>query len=46
MLEQFDFSSLLGEAVPWIGENLSPEDVFDESRLSDWATDNGFVEKE
>jgi len=33
----------LDEAIDWIKANLSPEDVFDEDELSEWATDRGFV---
>ena len=33
----------LDEAIDWIKVNLSPEDVFDEDELSEWATDRGFV---
>ena len=34
---------LLEEAIEWIANNLSPEDVFSVEQLSDWATDNGFI---
>ncbi len=35
----------LDVAIEWIERNLNPEDVFDESRLEDWAKENGFEEK-
>ena len=32
------------DIVDWVGDNLSPHDVFDEKELNEWATDNNFVE--
>ena len=31
------------QIVEWIGDNLEPEDVFDEKALSAWAEFNGYV---
>lgn len=31
-----------GWLVDWIGKNISPEDVFDEKVLADWAIRNGY----
>jgi len=31
-----------GWLVNWIGKNMSPEDVFDEKVLADWAIRNGY----
>lgn len=39
-------SSLLDDALDWIRDNLSPERVFDESELEDWAKRNGFKRDE
>ena len=36
---------VLDNAIDWIKENLSPDEVFDYFTLSEWALDNGF-EKE
>ena len=29
--------------IDWIGKNMSPDDVFDEKVLEDWAIRNGYV---
>jgi len=34
---------LLDDVIKWIQANLSPEHVFDDDALSDWALDRGFV---
>lgn len=41
-------SSLLDSSIDWIKTNLSPEDVFDEAKLHEWAENNGYtqIEKE
>ena len=39
-------SSLLDDAIEWIRENLSPEDVFETKQLDMWAEENGFRPKE
>jgi hypothetical protein len=36
-------TDLLEESIAWISSNLDPEEVFDESKLQQWAKDNGFV---
>lgn len=36
----------LESALEWIKENLTPEQVFDQDELEEWATSNGFVEEE
>jgi hypothetical protein len=35
--------TLLEDAIEWIKSNMTPEDVFDSSELSDWAESNGYV---
>lgn len=35
---------LLEKSIDWIKDNLSPEEVFSEKQLNDWAERNGFVE--
>lgn len=35
---------LLEKSIDWIRDNLSPEEVFSEKQLNDWAERNGFVE--
>ena len=39
-------SSPLDEAIEWIKDHMSPEDVFDESELSEWAHKNGWEKPE
>jgi hypothetical protein len=39
-------STLLESAGQYIAENFLPDDVFSEDQLREWATENGFVEKE
>jgi hypothetical protein len=46
MAESLDFGNLLADAQTWIKDNLSPEQVFDEDQLNNWAADNDFVKKE
>ena len=36
---------LLDDAVTWIQNELSPEDVFTPDQLETWAKDNGYVEE-
>jgi hypothetical protein len=36
----------LEAAVEWIGDQLAPEEVFDESRLHAWAEDNGYTKED
>jgi len=37
-------SPTLDQAIEWIKNNLTPEDVFDEEDLIEWAEDNGFYQ--
>lgn len=37
--------SALDNAILWIGNNLDPDDVFDEKDLIAWATSNGYVKE-
>lgn len=39
-------SALLESAIEWIAKNMSPDDVFSERALEEWAEANGFVVKE
>ena len=32
--------------LEWVAHNFSPEDVFDETDLNDWAERNNYVKKE
>ena len=34
---------LLNETVDWVRDNLTPEDVYDQSVLEEWALNNGFI---
>lgn len=38
-----DTSFILDASVDWIASHLSPEDVFDQQTLEDWALSNGFI---
>lgn len=38
--------SLLDDSIDWIRRNLSPEEVFTEYELRDWAKREGLVEPE
>ncbi len=38
-------TSLLGDAVDWIGNTLTPSEVFDEDVLVEWSTDNGYIKE-
>jgi hypothetical protein len=44
--DQLIKTTLLEEAIDWIGSNLAPEDVFRESDLVDWAESNGYVKEQ
>lgn len=35
----------LRAATEWIADNLSPEDVFDNKKLSAWAEENGYAKE-
>ena len=37
---------MLDEARSFVSENYSPEEVYDEMILEEWATNNGFVREE
>ena len=39
-------TSLLEDSIQWLQDNLSPEDVFEKSVLTEWAEENGFVQEE
>ncbi len=41
-----DPDDLLSNAVDWIGDNLDPEDVFSEEKLSKWAKENYECDRE
>ena len=34
---------LLDKAIEWIKSNMSPEDVFDDEQLEEWANTNAFI---
>ena len=36
---------LLDDSVTWIQDNLSPDAVFTDEQLGEWAKNNGFVEE-
>jgi hypothetical protein len=36
-------SSLLEEAIQWITDNMSPEEVYSDLQLKDWAESAGYV---
>lgn len=36
---------LLDEAISWIQDNLTPDDVFSDKQLKSWAEANGYVEE-
>jgi hypothetical protein len=35
-------NSLLDDAIKWIANNLSPEEVFKKEQLATWAEENGY----
>ena len=39
-------NDMLDEARSFVSENYSPEEVYDEMILEEWATNNGFVREE
>ena len=39
-------SYALANAIRWIGENLSPDEVFSDNKLNSWAESNGWVAEE
>lgn len=42
-LDEVIGSTLLEKALEWIGENMEPEEVFDEAVLEVWADGHGMV---
>lgn len=36
----------LDEAIDWIKAHMSPDDVFDQRQLEEWAERNGYVEED
>ena len=36
-------SSLLEEAIQWITDNMSPEEIYSDLQLKDWAESAGYV---
>lgn len=38
-------STSLDNAIEWIAERMSPDEVFSETKLSDWATSNGYTKE-
>lgn len=39
-------TDLLDDAVNWISNHLSPDEVFDSTDLENWAEDNGYTREE
>ena len=39
-------SSLLGQAIEWIMNNMKPEEVFEARQLERWAENNGYTKLE
>ena len=46
MSSHLDFSGLLPDAITWIQDNMTPDQVFNQDVLNDWAEANDFVKKE
>jgi hypothetical protein len=46
IIELIQSREFLSAAIKWISANLSPEDVFPERELREWAKENGFSEVE
>jgi hypothetical protein len=38
-------NSTLDTAIDWISSNLSPDDVFSEKELQNWAESNGYTKE-
>lgn len=38
-------SSSLDNAISWMQDNLTPDDVFTDKQLIEWAENNGFVKE-
>lgn len=43
-IESVISTTLLEESIEWISSNMSPDDVFSESDLEQWAADEGYVQ--
>ena len=44
--EQQDFgASVLPEIVQWIQDNTTPDDIYHDDVLHDWAIDNGYIKE-
>lgn len=37
---------LLKDAIEWIRENMTPEDIFGRESLDEWADNNGYVKED
>ena len=37
---------LLDNSIEWIADNMEPEDVFGEARLTQWAEANGYKKED
>lgn len=37
---------LLDEFIAWIQTNMTPDEIFTEEQLKEWAENNGYVEEE
>ena len=44
--EMFPVNFSLDKAITWFQDNTSPEDVFTEEQLKQWAIGNGYEEAE
>ena len=44
--ESLNQDNLLDDAIDYITANLDPDDVFEESTLSEWAEANGYVKED
>lgn len=44
--EMFPVNLALDRVIVWFQDNMSPEDVFAEKQLKQWAIDNGYEEAE
>ena len=38
--------ALLDISMQWIKENIKPADLYSPDQLSNWAEDNGYIQKE
>lgn len=41
-----NFDEIMDDIIAGVAENLSPEDVFSDEQLQNWAENNGYVVKE